>query len=103
MYMCPIRNGLQDGATSLYSCKIVDKVHLRIVSNIGIYCSNDKVATVYPVQYILQNSTVNSHALCSWYEDMACCLSECIWTFCMLAKTSSMRSSNLYRVLTFVL
>jgi len=45
MYMCPVRKGLQDGAISLYSCKIVDKVQLRTVSNIGIYCSSDKVGT----------------------------------------------------------
>jgi len=36
MYMCPIWNGLQDGAISLYGCKIVAKMKLHIVSNIGI-------------------------------------------------------------------
>jgi len=50
-------------------------VQLRIVSNIGIYCSNGKVGTVYPVQYFLESSTVNSHALRNSCEDMACCLS----------------------------
>ena len=78
MYICPIRNGLQDGAISLYSCKIVAKVQLRIVSNIGIYCSSDKVGRVYPVPYIFENSTVNSHALCNPCQDMSCCWSECI-------------------------
>jgi hypothetical protein len=33
-----------------YSCKIVDKKEiLRTVSNTGIYCSSDKVGTVYLV------------------------------------------------------
>jgi hypothetical protein len=43
-YMCPIPKG------SLYSSKIVDKKEiLRTVSNTGIYCSSDKVITVYLV------------------------------------------------------
>jgi hypothetical protein len=50
MYMCPIPNGFRDRAISLYSSKIVDKKEiLRIVSNTGIYCSSDKVGTVYIV------------------------------------------------------
>jgi hypothetical protein len=37
-------------AISLYSSKIVDKEEiLRTVSNTGIYCSSDKVGTVYLV------------------------------------------------------
>jgi hypothetical protein len=69
-------NGFPDRATSLYSSKIVDKKEislyssktvdkkeispyssktvdkkeiLRPISNTGIYCSNDKVGTVYQV------------------------------------------------------
>jgi hypothetical protein len=35
---------------SLYSSKTVDKKEiLRAISNAGIYCSSDKVGTVYPV------------------------------------------------------
>jgi len=48
--MCPNPKGFRDRAISLYSCKIVDKEILRIVYNIGIYCSSDKVGTVYLVQ-----------------------------------------------------
>ena len=49
----PIPNGFQDRAISLYSCEIVDKkTILCTVSNTGIYCSSDKVGTVYLVQYI---------------------------------------------------
>ena len=81
MYMCPIPNGFRDRAVSLYSCKIVDKEILRIDSNIGIYCSSDKVGMVYVVQYIFENSTVNINAFSKSCEDMACCSSECIWTF----------------------
>jgi hypothetical protein len=47
--MCPISTGFRDGAVSLYNSKIVDnKEILRTVSNTGIYCSCDKVDTVYP-------------------------------------------------------
>jgi hypothetical protein len=50
MYMCPIPNGFQDKAISLYSSKIVGKKEiLRTVSNTGIYCSSDKVGRVYLV------------------------------------------------------
>ena len=81
IYMCPIPHGFRDRVISLYSCKIVVKVILRIDSNIGIYCSSDKVGRVYVIQYIFENSTVNINALCKWCEDMVCCSSECIWTF----------------------
>jgi hypothetical protein len=48
MYMCPIPNGFGDRVISLYSSKIVDKKEIfRTVFNIGIYCSSDKVDTVY--------------------------------------------------------
>jgi hypothetical protein len=48
--MCPIPNGLRDRAISLYSSKIIVKKEiLRTVSNTGIYCSSDKVGTVYQV------------------------------------------------------
>jgi hypothetical protein len=50
MYMCPIPNGFRGRDISLYSSKIADKKEiLRTVSNIGIYCSGDKVGTVYLV------------------------------------------------------
>jgi hypothetical protein len=56
-------------AISRYSWKIVHKREiLHIVSNTGIYCSSDKVGTVYLVQYIFQNSTVNINALCNSRE-----------------------------------
>jgi hypothetical protein len=43
---------------------MVDKEILRLVPNIGIYCSGDKVATVYPVQYIFENTAFKINALC---------------------------------------
>jgi hypothetical protein len=50
MYMCPILNSFQERAISLYSSKIVDKKKiLHTVSNTGIYCSSEKVGTVYLV------------------------------------------------------
>jgi predicted transport protein len=51
MCMCPNPNGFRNGAISLCSSKIVDKKGiLRSVSNTGIYCSSDKVSTVYVVR-----------------------------------------------------
>jgi hypothetical protein len=48
--MCPIPNGFRDSAISLYSPKFVGKKEiLCTVSNIIIYCSGDKVGTVYLV------------------------------------------------------
>jgi hypothetical protein len=48
--MCPIPNGFRDRAISLYSSKTADmKEILCIVSNTGIYCSSDKVGTLYLV------------------------------------------------------
>jgi hypothetical protein len=48
IYMCPIPNGFRDRDISLYNSKIVDKKEiLRTVSITGIYCSSDKVGTVY--------------------------------------------------------
>jgi hypothetical protein len=50
MYRCPIPNDFLDRAISLYSSKILDKKEiLHTVSNTGIYCSSDKVGTVYLV------------------------------------------------------
>ena len=78
---CSILNGFRDRAISPYSCKIVDREIFPIVSNISIYCSSDKVGTVYLVQYILENSSININALFSSCEDMVFFLSECILTF----------------------
>jgi hypothetical protein len=76
MCTCPIPNVFRDRAISLLSSKIVDKKEISCtVSNTGIYCSSDKVGTVYLVEYIFENSTVNINALCNSCEDMACCSS----------------------------
>jgi hypothetical protein len=48
MYICPIPNAFRGRAILLYSSKIVDKKEILLtVSNTGIYCSSDKVGTVY--------------------------------------------------------
>jgi hypothetical protein len=45
-----IPNGFRDRAIPQYSSEIVDKKEiLRTVSDTGIYCSSDKVGTVYLV------------------------------------------------------
>ena len=50
MNMCPIPNGFRDRAIWMYNRKIVDNkeiLRVRTVSNTGIYCSSDRVGTVY--------------------------------------------------------
>jgi hypothetical protein len=50
IYMCPIPNGSRDRDISRHRCKFVEKKEiLRSLSNTGIYCSSDKVGTVYLV------------------------------------------------------
>ena len=48
--MCPIPNGFRDIAIRMHNRKVVHKkeiLRLRSVSNTGIYCSSDRVGTVY--------------------------------------------------------
>jgi hypothetical protein len=51
--MCRVPNGFRDRAISLYISKIVDNKEI-----LRIYCSSDKVGTVYLVKYIFENSTL---------------------------------------------
>ena len=60
---------------------LIRKGILPSVSNTIIYCSRDKFGTVYLVQYIFENSTVNINVPCNSYEDVMCCSPECILTF----------------------
>jgi hypothetical protein len=76
MYMCTIPNGFRDGDISVYSSKTVnEKEILHTVSDTGVYCSSGRFSTVYLVQYIFENSTVNINKLCKSCEDMVCCSS----------------------------
>jgi hypothetical protein len=69
MCMCPIPNCFRDTGISLHSSKIFDKKEiLRAAYNTGIYCSSDKVGTVYPAKYLFKNSIVNINALCNSCE-----------------------------------
>ena len=50
MNMCPIPNGFRVRAISMYNRKTVDNKEIlpvHTVSNTGIYCSSDRVSTVY--------------------------------------------------------
>ena len=50
MSMCPIPNSFRVRAAWMYSNKTVDKkevLHLCTLSNYGIYCSSNRVGTVY--------------------------------------------------------
>jgi hypothetical protein len=64
--MCPIPNGIPDRVVSLYSSKTVDKKEiLRTVLNTGIFCSSDKVGTVYPVQYYVYSRKFHRQHQCT--------------------------------------
>jgi len=80
MNMCPIPNGFRDRAIWIYNCKIVDtKDTLRVhtVSNTVIYCSSDRVGTVYNKCSKIPPSTSMYFAT----RVKACCSSECVLTF----------------------
>jgi len=62
MYMCPIPKVFRDRAISPYSCKIVHKEILSIVSNVGIV-SSDKAGAFYLVKYIFENSVNISNGI----------------------------------------
>jgi hypothetical protein len=82
-YMYHLPKCFRDRVISLYNSKIVvDKEILRTVSNTGIYCSSEKFCTVFLVQHIFENSTVNINALCNLCEDMACCSSVQCTVYC---------------------
>ena len=66
----------------MYNRKIVHKkeiLHVRTVSNTGIYCSSDRVGTVYNKCSEIPPSTSMQFATSCEY--MACCSSECVLTF----------------------
>jgi len=83
MNICPILNGFRDRAILMYNRKIVDKkeiLRVRTVSNTGIYCSCERVGTVYNKCSKIPPST-SMHFATRVKEDMACCSSECVLTF----------------------
>ena len=84
MNMCPVPNGFRDRAIWMYNSKIVDKkeiLHVRTVSKTGIYCSSDKVGTVYIIRHTFENSNVSINVPCNSCEDMACYSFGCTLTF----------------------
>jgi hypothetical protein len=83
--MCPIPNSFRDRAIALYGYKIVDKKEiLRTVSNTAIYCSSDKVGTVYLVWYIFEKSTVNINGPWDSCENMVYCASVQCTVYCTI-------------------
>jgi hypothetical protein len=105
VYMCmrPIPNGLRDRVILLYSFKIVNKEEiLRTVSDTSIYCSSDKVGTVYLVQYIFENSTSTSIRFATRVRTwLVVCLSAA-WLSLTQAMASIVWSSSSSRVSTCV-
>jgi len=102
MNMRPILNGFRDRAIWMYNCKIVDKkeiLHLRTVSNTGIYCSSDRVGTVYNKCSKIPPSTSLHFATCvkTWRVVHL----RASWRSFMQAITSSMLTSSSSHVSTF--
>jgi hypothetical protein len=97
--MCPIRNGFWDRVISLYGSKFVDmKQIFRTISNGDIYCSTDKVATVYLEKYIFENYTVNNHELCNLCEDMSCYSSVQCTVYCTVKSRKPFGIEHLLRI-----
>jgi hypothetical protein len=72
-YMCPIPNGFRGRVCSLYISKIVDKKEiLHTVSNTSLYCSSDKVGTVYQYTTFSKITPSTSVHFATSCEDMAC-------------------------------
>jgi hypothetical protein len=68
---------------------------IRIVSNIDIYCSSDKLSTVYPVQLIFENFTFNINVFCNSPEDIGCCSSVHLRT--VLLCSEAVQSQKTFR------
>ena len=67
MNMCPIPNGFRFRAILMYNRKIVDRkeiLRVSTVSNTGIYCSSDRVGTVYSKCSKIPLSTSMHFATC---------------------------------------
>ena len=97
-----MNKGFRDTAIWTYSCKIVDKkVILRTVCNTGIYCSSDKVGTVYNKFSKIPPSTSRHFATSVriWHLPRL----RASWSCSLRATTSIMWSSSSSRVSTFLL
>jgi len=104
MNMCPIPNGFRDRAVCMYNRKIVDKkgiLRVRTVSNTGIYCSCDRVGTVYNKCSKIPPSTIMHFA--TRVKTWRVVRLSASWRSFMQAITSSMLTNSSSRVSTFFL
>jgi len=104
MNMCPIPNGFRDRAIWMYYRKIVDRkdiLSVRTVSNTGIYCSSDRVGTVYNKCSEIPPSTSMHFAI--RVKTWRVVRLSAAWRSFMQAITSSMLTSSSSRVSTFFL
>ena len=103
MYTIP--NGFRDRAISMYNRKSFDKreiLRVRTVSNTGIYCSSDRVGTVYnKFSKIPPSASMNFAARVKTWRVVR--LSASWRSFMQAAITSSMLTSSSSRVSTFFL
>ena len=102
MNMCPIPNGFRDRAIWMYNRKIVDKkeiLRVRTVSNTGVYCSSDRVGTVYNKCSKIPPST--SMHFATRVKTWSVVRLSASWRSFMQAITSNMLTSSSSRVSTF--
>ena len=104
MNMCSIPNGFRDRAIWIYSRKIVDKkeiLRVRTVSDTGIYCSSDRVRTVYNECLKIPPST--SIHFATHVKTWRVVRLSASWRSFMQAITSSTLASHSSHVSTFFL
>ena len=103
MNMCPTPNGFRDRTIWMYNRKIVEKEILRVstVSNTGIYCSSDRVGTVYNKCSKIPPST--SMQFATRVKTWRIVRLSTSWRSFMQAITSSMLTGSSSRVSTFFL
>ena len=102
MNMCPIPNGFRDRAICMYNCKTVDKrelLRVHTVSNTSIYCSSDRVGTVYNKCSKIPPST--SMHFVTHVKTWRVVRLSASWCSFMQAITCSMLTSSSSRVSTF--
>ena len=99
--MCPIPNGFRNRDIWMYNRKIVDKkeiLRVRTVSNTGIYCSSDRVGTVYNKCSKIPPST--SMHFATRVKTWRVVRLSASWSSFMQGMTSSMLTSSSSRVST---
>jgi hypothetical protein len=102
MYMCPISNVFRGIDVSLYSSKIVDKKEVLLtVSNNVIYCSSDKVGTLYLYNTFSKISPSAPMWFATRVRTWRVARLSSLWRYFMRAMTSIALSRNPFGIENF--